>query len=82
MDFLVNLDVDDLERGVDFYSSLFGLQVGRRLGGFAVELLGGPGPPFFLPKEGRGAPAPQGHQPPPLRPPTAAGALGLFRSGI
>jgi len=51
MDFLVNLDVDDLERAVDFYSAVFGLRVGRRLGSFAVELLGGPAPIYLLLKE-------------------------------
>ena len=58
MDFLVNLDVDDLERGVGFYSSLFGLQVGRRLGGFAVELLGGPAPIYLLHKDAGSAATP------------------------
>ncbi len=62
MDFLVNLDVDDLERGVDFYSSLFGLQVGRRLGGFAVELLGGPAPIYLLHKDAGSAATPEGNQ--------------------
>jgi predicted enzyme related to lactoylglutathione lyase len=32
MDLLVNLDVDDLEKAVRFYSSAFGLKVGRRFG--------------------------------------------------
>ncbi len=62
MDFLVNLDVDDLERGVDFYSSLFGLQVGRRLGGFAVELLGGPAPIYLLHKDAGSAATSEGNQ--------------------
>ena len=60
MDFLVNLDVDDLERGVDFYGSLFGLQVGRRLGGYAVELLGGPAPIYLLQKNAGSAATPDG----------------------
>ena len=62
MDFLVNLDVDDLERGVDFYGSLFGLQVGRRLGGYAVELLGGPAPIYLLQKNADSAATPDGSQ--------------------
>jgi catechol 2,3-dioxygenase-like lactoylglutathione lyase family enzyme len=37
---IVNVDVDDLERAVRFYTSALGLQVGRRFGGDAVELLG------------------------------------------
>ncbi|AGA88761.1 VOC family protein [Stutzerimonas stutzeri] len=48
MEFLVNLDVDDLERAVDFYQSVFDLREGRRLGSFAVEMLGGPTPIYLL----------------------------------
>jgi predicted enzyme related to lactoylglutathione lyase len=48
MEFLVNLDVDDLEKAVLFYQSAFGLKIGRRLGGSAVELLGGPAPIYLL----------------------------------
>jgi predicted enzyme related to lactoylglutathione lyase len=40
MHFLVNLDVDDLENGIRFYGSAFGLSVGRRFGRFGVEMLG------------------------------------------
>ncbi|MFC3284560.1 VOC family protein [Litchfieldella rifensis] len=50
MEFLVNLDVDDLERAIDFYAAAFGLQVGRRLGDEAVEMLGGPAPLYLLAK--------------------------------
>lgn len=50
MDFLVNLDVDDLERGIDFYVQAFGLEVGRRFGGDGVELIGGPAPIYLLVK--------------------------------
>jgi len=39
-DILVNIDVDDLERAVHFYTEAFGLRVGRRLGPSGVELLG------------------------------------------
>lgn len=39
-DLLVNVDVDDLERGIAFYTRAFDLRVGRRLGPAAVELLG------------------------------------------
>ena len=34
---LVNIDVDDLERGVAFYTGAFELTVGRRLGSGVVE---------------------------------------------
>ncbi|TMA82133.1 MAG: VOC family protein, partial [Deltaproteobacteria bacterium] len=40
MDFLVNLDVDDLEKAARFYGSAFGLKVGHRFGAFGVEMLG------------------------------------------
>jgi len=56
MNFLVNLDVDDLARGVQFYASAFGLKVGRRFGRFGVELLGSSTPIYLLLKE-RGTPA-------------------------
>jgi predicted enzyme related to lactoylglutathione lyase len=45
---LVNLDVDDLEQGVRFYTSVLGLRVGRRFGADFVELLGGEAPMYLL----------------------------------
>lgn len=36
---LVNIDVDDLEKGVKFYSEAFGLKVGRRAESAWVEML-------------------------------------------
>lgn len=50
MNFLVNLDVDDLEKGIRFYSSAFGLSVGRRFGSFGVEMLGSSAPIYLLAK--------------------------------
>jgi predicted enzyme related to lactoylglutathione lyase len=50
MDLLVNLDVDDLEKGVRFYSTAFGLVVGRRFGAFGVEMLGSSVPIYLLAK--------------------------------
>ena len=50
MNFLVNLDVDDVEKAVRFYGSAFGLKVGRRLGSFGVEMLGGSAPIYLLAK--------------------------------
>ncbi|RYJ60644.1 VOC family protein [Pseudomonas songnenensis] len=58
MEFLVNLDVDDLERAVDFYQSVFDLRDGRRLGSFAVEMLGGPTPIYLLLKDAGSAATP------------------------
>lgn len=49
-DFLVNIDVDDLQRAVEFYTAAFGLTVGRRLGEDGVELLGSPTPIYLLRK--------------------------------
>lgn len=56
MDFLVNIDVDDLEKAIHFYSSAFGLKCGRRFGVFGVEMLGGPAPIYLLVKSA-GTPA-------------------------
>jgi predicted enzyme related to lactoylglutathione lyase len=50
MNLLVNLDVDDLEKAVRFYSSVFGLKVGRRFGDFGVEMLGSSAPIYLLVK--------------------------------
>lgn len=44
---LVNIDVDDLERAVEFYVRAFDLRVGRRFGDGAAELLGA-GVPLYL----------------------------------
>ena len=50
MDLLINIDVDDVERGIAFYGAAFGLTVGRRFGDDGVELLGGPAPIYLLRK--------------------------------
>lgn len=50
MDLLVNLDVDDPDRAVRFYSSVFGLRVGRRLGALGLEMLGRSAPIYLLVK--------------------------------
>lgn len=47
---LINLDVDDVERAVDFYTRAFGLQVGRRFDDEFVELLGAEAPIYLLQK--------------------------------
>jgi len=51
MDLLVNIDVDDLERAIAFYTGAFGLQVGRRFGDDGAELLGGTAPIYLLVNE-------------------------------
>lgn len=50
MQFLVNLDVDDLDAAIAFYVAAFGLSVGRRFGPSGAELLGGPAPLYLLVK--------------------------------
>jgi len=60
---LINIDVDDVERAVAFYTAAFGLKVGRRLGPFVVELTGGSSPMYLLAKSaGSPASAPTGEQ--------------------
>lgn len=58
MDLLVNIDVGDLQRALDFYVRAFGLRVGRRFGDGGVELLGRSAPIYLLVKpEGSAASA-------------------------
>ena len=45
---LVNIDVDDLEKAVRFYSDGLGLTPGRRLGPDAREMLGASSPVYLL----------------------------------
>ena len=47
---LINLDVDDLERAVRFYTEGLGLSVGRRFDAGFVELLGAQAPIYLLHK--------------------------------
>lgn len=47
---LVNIDVDDLDRAVSFYTDVLALRVGRRFGADGVELLGGNAPIYLLAK--------------------------------
>ena len=58
-DLLVNVDVDDLEKGVAFYSRAFGLRVERRFGAEGVEMLGAAAPIYLLVKPA-GSPASAG----------------------
>ena len=62
MDFLVNIDVDDLEKAVAFYRSAFGLRSGRRLGRGCVEMLGGAAPIYLLLKDAGTQASPAGTQ--------------------
>lgn len=50
MTLLLNIDVPDVEAGVRFYTTAFGLTVGRRFGTDFVELLGWPATVYLLAK--------------------------------
>lgn len=52
---LINLDVDDIERAVAFYTAAFDLRIGRRFEGF-VELIGAEAPLYLLLKPAGSAP--------------------------
>jgi predicted enzyme related to lactoylglutathione lyase len=52
----VNIDVDNLEKAADFYCRAFALEVGRRFGPHAIELLGANSPIYLLAKEADSAP--------------------------
>lgn len=45
---LVNIDVDDIEQAIRFYTEGLGLTLGRRLGEDFVELLGAQAPLYLL----------------------------------
>jgi predicted enzyme related to lactoylglutathione lyase len=47
---LVNIDVDDLKKAVDFYCKALDLTVGRRFGHDSVELVGANAPIYLLAK--------------------------------
>jgi predicted enzyme related to lactoylglutathione lyase len=54
---LVNVDVDDVGRAVDFYQRAVGLEIGRSLaGGETVEMLGASAPVYLL-RQTAGSPA-------------------------
>lgn len=53
---LVNLDVDDIDRAVRFYTEGLQLQVGRRFDDSFVELLGADAPIYLLGKPAGGKP--------------------------
>ena len=58
IELLVNIDVDDLGRGIAFYRDGLGLTLRRMLfDGRVAELAGGPCPVYLLAKPAGGAPA-------------------------
>jgi predicted enzyme related to lactoylglutathione lyase len=50
MNYLVNIDVDNLDKAISFYTAAFGLKIGRRFGTFGVEMLGSSAPIYLLVK--------------------------------
>src|SRR5262245_45070350 len=57
MDLLINIDVDDLEKGIEFYRSALGLRLGRRLfDNQAAEMVGAACRIYLLTKKA-GSPA-------------------------
>jgi predicted enzyme related to lactoylglutathione lyase len=54
-EFLINIDVDDLDRATTFYTSAFGLRIGRHFGDWC-ELVGAPAPIYLLPKQAGSSP--------------------------
>ena len=50
MEVLVNIDVDDLEKAIAFYTRVLELKIGRSFGAEGVELLGGNAPIYLLVK--------------------------------
>ena len=55
---LINLDVDDIERAVTFYTEGLGLSVGRRFDSGFVELIGAEVPIYLLDNAAGTAPFP------------------------
>lgn len=53
---LINIDVPDIERAVEFYTQALELRVGRRFDGRFVELLGAEAPVYLLEKPSGSAP--------------------------
>jgi lactoylglutathione lyase len=40
IELLANIDVDDLEKAIEFYCNAFGLRLGRRFNDSVAEMLG------------------------------------------
>ena len=56
MQFVANIDVDNLEKAIRFYGDSFGLKIGRRFGAAGVEMLGSSTPIYLLVKAAGTAP--------------------------
>jgi lactoylglutathione lyase len=57
---LLNIDVPDIEAGVEFYTAAWGLEVGRRFDKDFIELLGAEAPIYLLAKAAGTAIGPAG----------------------
>lgn len=55
---LVNIDVDDLDRAIRFYTGAFDLRIGRRFGDAGVELVGANAAIYLLVKQADRPPFP------------------------
>jgi lactoylglutathione lyase len=55
---LINIDVDDLEKAIAFYTAAFDLHPARRFGPYAIELLGAEAPIYLLKKRAASPPFP------------------------
>ena len=60
MKLLINIDVDDLEKGINFYQNSLGLRLGRRLfDGTVAEMVGGSSNVYLLIKPSGTSASPQ-----------------------
>lgn len=50
IELLANIDVDDLERAIEFYGNAFGLKLGRRFNDSVAEMLGASSVIYLLAK--------------------------------
>ena len=58
MEMLINIDVDDLQKAIAFYTQATDLRVGRRFGIFGVEMLGASSAIYLLVKAADTKPSP------------------------
>jgi predicted enzyme related to lactoylglutathione lyase len=57
IELLVNVDVEDIERAVEFYASAVGLRLGRRFSSDVAEMLGASAPIYLLGKPSGSSPS-------------------------
>ncbi|WP_373999026.1 VOC family protein [Bdellovibrio bacteriovorus] len=59
---LINIDVDNTEKAINFYTQALGLKVGRRFDSKFVELVGGSSPIYLLENETATLPFPKARE--------------------